>query len=74
MSVMDKESFDEYCNFIFTVLKKHEEPGIYCLLGELEDNIEHFNKALELSNNKYIRACEKYIYAWYDFTDMKEYF
>ena len=22
---MDKESFDEYCNFIFTVLKKHEE-------------------------------------------------
>lgn len=25
MSVMDKDSFDEYCNFIFTVLKKHEE-------------------------------------------------
>ena len=24
--------------------------------------------------NKYIRACERYIYAWYDFTDMKEYF
>ncbi len=34
------------------VLEKHEEPGVYCLLGELENKVELFYKALEITNNK----------------------
>ena len=38
------------------VINKHPEPGIYCLLGELENNKDLFFKALEITNNKYPRA------------------
>ena len=38
------------------VIEKHPEPGIYCLLGELENNKDLFFKALEITNNKYPRA------------------
>ena len=38
------------------VLAEHEEPGVYCLLGELENNVDYFHKALEISKNKYTRA------------------
>ena len=38
------------------VLGKHPEPGIYCLLGELDNNKDLFFKALEITNNKYPRA------------------
>ena len=38
------------------VIDKHPEPGIYCLLGELQNNKDLFFKALEITNNKYPRA------------------
>ena len=38
------------------VIKKHPEPGIYCLLGELKNDKNLFFKALEITNNKYTRA------------------
>ena len=38
------------------VINKNPEPGIYCLLGELDNNKDLFFKALEISNNKYPRA------------------
>ena len=38
------------------VLEKHAEPGIYCILGELDNKPELFHKALEISNNRYARA------------------
>ena len=38
------------------VIEKHPEPGIYCLLGELQNNKDMFFKALEITNNKYPRA------------------
>ena len=48
------------------VINKHPEPGIYCLLGELENNKDLFFKALEITNNKYPRALRclgRYYYA-----------
>ena len=38
------------------VLEKHAEPGIYCILGELDNKPELFHKALEISNKRYARA------------------
>ena len=38
------------------VLSKKEEPGIYCILGELENKKEYFEKALQITDNKYTRA------------------
>jgi uncharacterized protein YbcI len=38
------------------ILKKKEDPGIYCVLGEIMTKEEYFFKALEISNNKYTRA------------------
>jgi len=43
-------------DFGFELLKKSENPGVYCVLGEILDREEYFHKALEVSNNKYIRA------------------
>jgi len=42
--------------FANTMLKKKEEPGIYCVLGEIQNNVEHFFKAIEISNGSYTRA------------------
>ena len=38
------------------ISEKNPEPGIFCLLGELENNKDLFFKALEMTNNKYPRA------------------
>ena len=59
----DKENAEKLAK---EVLSKHPEPGIYCILGELENNKELFFKALEISNNKYPRAYRclgKYYYS-----------
>jgi hypothetical protein len=42
--------------FADEMLKKKEDPGIYCILGELHNKEEYFFKALEISKNKYTRA------------------
>ena len=42
--------------FALDILKKDENPGVYCVLGELLEKEEYFHKALEVSKNKYIRA------------------
>jgi hypothetical protein len=42
--------------FADEILKKKEDPGIYCILGELQNKEEYFFKALEVSKNKYTRA------------------
>jgi len=36
--------------------EKGESAQLYCLLGDATDNIEHYKKALELSNNRSSRA------------------
>ena len=57
------------------VLSKKEEPGIYCILGELENKVEYFNKALEITNNKYTRAFRclgRYYYINKDLNKAKE--
>ena len=59
------------------VLNKNPDPGIYCILGELENNLEYFNKALEITNNKYTRAFRclgRYYYINKDFNKSKEYY
>jgi tetratricopeptide (TPR) repeat protein len=59
------------------VLNKNPDAGIYCILGELENNIEYFNKALEITNNKYTRAFRclgRYYYINKDFNKSKEYY
>ncbi len=42
--------------FAENILKKKEDPGIYCVLGEILNKEEYFFKALEISKNKYTRA------------------
>jgi hypothetical protein len=42
--------------FADELLKKKEDPGIYCILGEIHNKEDYFFKALEISNNKYTRA------------------
>jgi len=42
--------------FAEEILKNKEDPGIYCVLGEILNKEEYFFKALEISNNKYTRA------------------
>jgi tetratricopeptide (TPR) repeat protein len=42
--------------FADEALKKKQEPGIYCILGEINNKVEFFFKALEVSNDKYTRA------------------
>ena len=39
-----------------SVLEKKPEPGIYCILGELDNNPDLFYKALEITGNKFPRA------------------
>ena len=59
----DKENAEKLAK---EVISKHPEPGVYCILGELENNKELFFKALEISNNKYPRAYRclgKYYYS-----------
>ena len=59
----DKENAEKLAK---DVLSKHPEPGVYCILGELESNKDLFFKALEISNNKYPRAYRclgKYYYS-----------
>ena len=59
----DKENAEKLAK---EVLSKHPEPGVYCILGELENNKDLFFKALEISNNKYPRAYRclgKYYYS-----------
>ena len=59
----DKEKAEKLAK---EVISKHPEPGVYCILGELENNKELFFKALEISNNKYPRAYRclgKYYYS-----------
>ena len=36
--------------------EKGESAHLFCLLGDATDNIEHYKKALELSNNRSSRA------------------
>lgn len=38
------------------VLSEYEDPGIYCILGELENNVDYFNKALQVAKRSYPRA------------------
>lgn len=38
------------------IIKKFEDPGVYCVLGEINRKEEFFHKALEVSNGKYTRA------------------
>lgn len=47
---------DEAQKLANDILAHNPEPGIYCILGELENKVEHFYKALEITNNKYPRA------------------
>ena len=60
------------------VISKHPEPGVYCILGELENNKDLFFKALEISNNKYPRAYRclgKYYYSVEkNYSKAKEYY
>ena len=60
------------------VISKHPEPGVYCILGELENNKDLFFKALEITNNKYPRAYRclgKYYYSVEkNLTKAKEYY
>ena len=60
------------------VISKHPEPGVYCILGELENNKDLFFKALEISNNKYPRANRclgKYYYSVEkNYSKAKEYY
>ncbi|CAG2184093.1 unnamed protein product, partial [Oppiella nova] len=37
-------------------LKDEETPLLYCLLGDTTDNLEYYEKALQLSEDKYPRA------------------
>jgi tetratricopeptide (TPR) repeat protein len=43
-------------SFAQDILKKKEDPGVYCVLGELQLKEEYFFKALNVSKNKYTRA------------------
>ena len=59
------------------ILANKPEPGIYCMLGELENKVEHFFKALEISNNRYPRALRclgRYYYVNKDDAKAKEYY
>ena len=38
------------------LIEKRESPKLWCLLGDATDNIEHYNKAWELSKNRSSRA------------------
>lgn len=38
------------------IIKIKEDPGVYCILGEIYKKEEYFHKALEVSNGKYTRA------------------
>lgn len=42
--------------FAEKILSQHQDPGVYCILGEIQNNVEYFHKALEVSKNKYTRA------------------
>jgi hypothetical protein len=42
--------------FADEVLKQKEDPGIYCVLGEINRKEEYFHKAIEISKGKYTRA------------------
>ena len=42
--------------FANEILKTKSDPGIYCVLGELQNKEEYFFKALEVSEGKYTRA------------------
>ena len=42
--------------FAEDIIKKYEDPGIYCVLGEINRKEEYFHKALEVSKGKYTRA------------------
>jgi len=42
--------------FAEDILKKNEDPGIYCILGEINRKEEYYHKALDVSKGKYTRA------------------
>lgn len=42
--------------FAENVIKTRPDPGVYCVLGEINKKEEYFLKALEVSNYKYTRA------------------
>jgi tetratricopeptide (TPR) repeat protein len=42
--------------FAENILKNKPDPGVYCVLGELQCKEEYFHKALEVSKNRYTRA------------------
>jgi len=42
--------------FAEEILKKFEDPGVYCVLGEINRKEDYFHKALEVSKGKYTRA------------------
>jgi hypothetical protein len=39
-----------------SIIKVKEDPGVYCVLGEIYKKEEYFHKALEISKGKYTRA------------------
>jgi hypothetical protein len=39
-----------------SIIKVKEDPGVYCVLGEIYKKEEYFHKALEISQGKYTRA------------------
>jgi len=42
--------------FAENILKTKEDPGIYCILGEIQNKEEYYFKSLEVSKGKYTRA------------------
>jgi tetratricopeptide (TPR) repeat protein len=42
--------------FAQKILKEHEDPGVYCVMGEIKNDESLFHKALEVSKFKYTRA------------------
>ena len=47
---------DEALAFANKVLEEEEDPGIYCVLGEIKDDVTYFEKAVEVSGGKYAKA------------------
>lgn len=47
---------DRALEFADNILKIKEDPGVYCVLGEIQSKEEYFFKALEVSKYKYTRA------------------
>ena len=74
----DKEcESDNHSLEYYSRLEDKETSRLWCQLGDATDNIQHYHKALELSNNKSARALKSLgLHAYFnkDYTEAMEWF